>query len=380
MEAVGQLTSGLAHDFSNLLTSISGSLELLQVRISQGRIVDLGRYVTAAQTAAARATAITHRLLAFSRRQMFDPRPVDMNHLVGEMGELIRRTVGPAIAVDTVLAAGLWPVLCDRNQLENALLNLCINARDAMPNGGKLAIGTANIWLDERCARGWDMAPGQYVALSVTDTGTGMTPEVTARAFEPFFTTKAAGTGTGLGLSMIYGFARQSGGQAQIYSQHGHGTIIRLYLPRYCGEDYSEMSRTELTEAPRAVAGETVLIVEDEPTIRMLVTEALDDLGYTAIQAEDGAGGLQVLQSDTRLDLLIADLGLPGGMNGWQVADAGRAARPDLKVLFITGYAESAVLNQNRLEPGMYVLIKPFAMEALANRIKDIISDPSPGE
>jgi signal transduction histidine kinase len=375
MEAVGQLTGGLAHDFNNLLAGISGSLELLQARISQGRIKDLGRYIIAAQGAAARAAAITHRLLAFSRRQTLDPRPTDANRLIVSMEELIRRTAGPAIAVEIVLAAGLWPVLCDSNQLENALLNLCINAHDAMPDGGRLTIETANTWVDERAARERDMAPGQYVALCVSDTGTGMTPEVIARAFDPFFTTKPIGQGTGLGLSMIYGFARQSGGQVRIYSELGEGTTMRLYLPRHHGKVEGEELSPELAEAPRAEAGETVLIVDDEPTVRMLVTEVLEDLGYTAIEAADGAAGLHVLQSSARIDLLITDVGLPGGMNGRQVADAARQARPDLKVLFITGYAENAVLSHGHLESGMHVLTKPFALEALASRIRDLISD-----
>jgi signal transduction histidine kinase len=374
MEAVGQLTGGLAHDFNNLLAGISGSLELLQARISQGRIKDLGRYIIAAQGAAARAAAITHRLLAFSRRQTLDPKPTDINRLIVSMEELIRRTAGPAIAVEIVLAAGLWPVLCDPNQLENALLNLCINAHDAMPDGGRLTIETANTWVDERAARERDMAPGQYVALCVTDTGTGMTPEVIKRAFDPFFTTKPIGMGTGLGLSMIHGFARQSGGQVRIYSELGEGTTMRIYLPRHHGKVEGDEFSPELAEAPRAEAGETVLIVDDEPTVRMLVTEVLEDLGYTAVEAADGAAGLHVLQSNARIDLLITDVGLPGGMNGRQVADAARQARPDIKVLFITGYAENAVLSHGHLEPGMHVLTKPFALEALASRIRDLIS------
>jgi len=391
MEAVGQLTGGLAHDFNNLLTGITGSLELLQTRIAQGRIKEVDRYIDAAQGAATRAAALTHRLLAFSRRQTLDPKPTQANRLVAGMAELIRRTVGPAILVETVLAAGLWPTLCDPNQLENALLNLCINARDAMaqpspgrstreagarPDGGRLTIETANVWLDERGARERDMAPGQYVAICVTDTGSGMTPDVAARAFDPFFTTKPIGLGTGLGLSMIYGFARQSGGQVRIYSEVGEGTTMRLYLPRHGDAAEGEQVQAGLSAAPRAGQGETVLVVDDEPTVRMLVAEVLEEFGYTAIEAADGAAGLRVLQSDTRVDLLVTDVGLPGGMNGRQVADAGRAVRPGLKVLFITGYAENAVLGHGHLDPGMHVLTKPFAMEVLASRIKDLIAGP----
>ena len=373
MEAVGQLTGGLAHDFNNLLAGISGSLELLQARVAQGRIGDLDRYLVAAQGASKRAAALTHRLLAFTRRQTLDPKPTDVNRLVSGMEELVRRTMGPQVAVEIVGAGGLWTTLVDPNQLENALLNLCINARDAMPDGGRLTIETGNKWLDARAARERDLPPGQYVTLCVSDTGTGMTPEVIRRAFDPFFTTKPIGMGTGLGLSMIYGFVQQSGGQARIYSEAGQGAMVCLYLPRHHGEAASEDAPTELAGAPRAGQGETVLVVDDEPTVRMLVTEVLEDLGYTAIEAADGPAGLKVLRSDVRIDLLVTDVGLPGGMNGRQVADAGRAVRPELKVLFITGYAENAVLSHGHLDPGMHVLTKPFAMEALASRIKDLI-------
>jgi len=374
MEAVGQLTGGIAHDFNNLLAGISGSLELLQTRVAQGRINDLERYITTAQGAAKRAAALTHRLLAFTRRQTLDPKPTDVNRLVTGMEELIRRTGGPQVTVEIVGAGGLWTTLVDPNQLENALLNLCINARDAMPDGGRLTIETGNKWLDVRAARERDLPPGQYVSLCVSDTGTGMTPEVIRRAFDPFFTTKPIGKGTGLGLSMIYGFVQQSGGQARIYSEQGQGAMVCLYLPRHHGEAASENAEAELAGAPRARQGETVLVVDDEPTVRMLVTEVLEDLGYTAIEAADGAAGLKVLQSDVRLDLLVTDVGLPGGMNGRQVADAARVVRPGLKVLFITGYAENAVLSHGHLDPGMHVLTKPFAMEALASRIKDLIA------
>ncbi len=376
MEAVGQLTGGLAHDFNNLLAGISGSLELMQARMAQGRIGDLERYLAAAQGAAKRAAALTHRLLAFSRRQTLDPKPTDVNRLVSGMEELVRRTVGPAVTVEVVAAGGLWATLVDPNQLENALLNLCINARDAMPDGGRLTIETGNRWLDQRAARERDLPPGQYVSVCVSDTGTGMAPEVSARAFDPFYTTKPIGMGTGLGLSMVYGFVRQSGGQARIYSEPGQGTMLCLYLPRRHGEAENADGPGELAEAPRAGQGETVLVVDDEPTVRMLVTEVLGDLGYTAIEAADGPAGLRVLQSNARVDLLVTDVGLPGGMNGRQVADAARERRPGLKVLFITGYAENAVFNHGHLDPGMHVMTKPFAMEALASRIKELIAGP----
>jgi PAS domain S-box-containing protein len=374
MEAVGQLTGGIAHDFNNLLTGIAGSLELLQTRMSQGRMTDLDRYMTAAQGAAKRAAALTHRLLAFSRRQTLDPKPTDVNALIRGMEELIRRTVGPSIQIEVVGAAGLWPALVDPGQLENALLNLCINARDAMPDGGRITIETANRWLDDRAARERDLPHGQYLSLCVTDTGTGMTPEVIARAFDPFFTTKPIGQGTGLGLSMIYGFAKQSGGQVRIYSEVDQGTTVCLYLPRHNGAALEAEVISDLAEAPRAEQGETVLIIDDEPTVRMLVTEVLEDLGYTAIEAADGPSGLKVLQTDTRIDLLITDVGLPGGMNGRQVADAARETRPGLRVLFITGYAENAAVGNGYLDAGMQVLTKPFVMEALASRIREMIA------
>ncbi|QEE42729.1 PAS domain S-box protein [Methylobacterium sp. WL2] len=374
MEAVGQLTGGLAHDFNNLLAGISGSLELMQKRIDQGRFTDVDRYMTVAQGAAKQAAALTHRLLAFSRRQTLDPKPTNVNRLIAGMEELVRRTVGPAIHMEVVGAAGIWPALIDPGQLENALLNLCINARDAMPDGGRITIETANKWLDENGARQHDMAPGQYLSVCVTDTGTGMSPSLIAKVFEPFFTTKPLGQGTGLGLSMVYGFAKQSGGQVRIYSEVGEGSTICLYLPRHYGETDEEGLAQMLDEASRAEQGETVLIVDDEPSVRMLVTEVLEDLGYTAIEAGDSAAGLKVLQSDVRIDLLVTDVGLPGGMNGRQMADAARERRPDLRVLFITGYAENSVITNGHLDHSMQVLTKPFAMDTLASRIKDLIT------
>ena len=373
METIGQLTGGIAHDFNNLLTGISGSLELLRTRVAQGRVGDLERYIVGAQGATARAAALTHRLLAFARRQTLDPKPTDANRLISSMEDLLQRTMGPEIKLEAVLSASLWATLCDPNQLEAAILNLCINARDAMPDGGRLTLETANSWIDDRTSRERDMPAGQYTTICISDTGTGMSPEVLARAFDPFYTTKPLGQGTGLGLSMVYGFARQSGGQVRLYSEVGVGTTVRLYLPRYYGEavDADEAEPTML--APRAGAGETVLIVDDEPTIRMLITEILEELGYAAIEAADSISGLKVLNSDVRIDLLITDVGLPGGMNGRQMVDAVRAKRPHLKVLFITGYAENAAIGNRQLLPGMHVMTKPFAMDRLALRIKAII-------
>ncbi|QJU60187.1 PAS domain-containing protein [Sphingomonas sp. AP4-R1] len=375
MEAVGQLTGGIAHDFNNLLTGISGSLEMIQVRLAQGRSSETDRYVQAAQGAARRAASLTHRLLAFSRRQTLAPQPTSVKDLVNGMTDLIERTVGPSIQVEAVNAAGLWPVLVDPSQLENALLNLCINARDAMPDGGKITIETGNRWLDTRAAGERDMEPGQYVSLCVSDTGTGMSKETIAKAFDPFFTTKPIGMGTGLGLSMIYGFTRQSGGQTRIYSELGQGSMVCLYIPRYVGNaDDVVVPDAEPTLKPSARDGETVLVIDDEPTVRMLLTDILDGLGYAALEAADGAAGLKILETDARIDLLITDVGLPGGMNGRQVADAARARRPGLKILFVTGYAENAVLSHGHLDPGMHVLTKPFAMDTMSQRITDLLS------
>jgi PAS domain S-box-containing protein len=373
MEAVGQLTGGLAHDFNNLLAGITGALDLMRMRMRQGRVDDLDRYMTVAQGAARRAAALTHRLLAFSRRQTLDPKPTDVNRLIAGMEELIRRTIGPQIALEVVGTVGLWPTLVDPGQLENALLNLCINARDAMPHGGRITIETANKWLDHAASVTHDLPEGQYLSLCVTDTGTGMTPEIAARVFEPFFTTKPIGEGTGLGLSMIHGFVRQSGGHVRVYSEVGQGTTVCLYLPRHYGDVTLDDVNQKLADVARDGQGETVLVVDDEPSVRMLVTEVLGDLGYSAIEAADSMAGLKVLQSDTRIDLLVTDVGLPGGMNGRQMADAGRERRPGLKVLFITGYAENSLIGNGHLLPGMQVLTKPFAVDALALRIKELI-------
>ena len=380
MEAVGQLTGGLAHDFNNLLAGISGSLELMQARMQQGRFNDVERYMAAAQGASKRAAALTHRLLAFSRRQTLAPKPTDVNRLVNGMQEMIQRTVGPGIPVEVVGASSLWTALVDPPQLENALLNLCINARDAMPDGGRITVETHNKWIDERASRKLDMPEGQYLSLCVTDTGTGMPPEVIARVFEPFFTTKPIGEGTGLGLSMIYGFAQQSGGQVRIYSEVGQGTTICIYLPRHYGEAADEDGAIKLDALPRSGQDATVLIVDDEPTVRMLVTDILEDLGYLAIEAGDSAAGLKILQSDVRIDLLVTDVGLPGGMNGRQMADAGRVSRPDLRVLFITGYAENAILGNGCLAPGMTVMTKPFAMDEMATRIRSLVEAGGEGK
>ena len=374
MEAVGQLTGGLAHDFNNILAGIGGSLEMISTRLAQGRVGELDRFLNGAMSATKRAASLTQRLLAFSRRQTLDPKPIVVNTLINGMLDLIARSVGPGIEVETAGATGLWTANVDAGQLENALLNLCINARDAMPEGGKLTIETSNRWMDERAARLRGLDPGQYVSLCVSDTGTGMTPEVVARAFDPFFTTKPIGQGTGLGLSMVYGFAGQSGGAARIYSEPGKGTMICIYLPRYAGDAKADEEPLAAGEdAPRSGGGETVLVVDDEPLVRMLAVDQLEELGYSVIEAGDAASALRILNSTTPISLLITDVGLPGGMNGRQLADAARVGRPDLEVLFITGYAENAVLNHGHLAHGMHVMTKPFQLDAFARRVKSLI-------
>lgn len=373
MEAVGQLTGGIAHDFNNLLQGISGSLEIMQNRLAQGRTADLPRWLAGAKTSAERAASLTHRLLAFSRRQPLDPRPVRANPLVASMEDMLRRTLGERVELELVLAGGLWLTRCDPNQLESAILNLAINARDAMPDGGTLTIETCNAHLDTLyAAHERDVKPGQYVCICVTDTGTGMSKETMARAFEPFFTTKPIGQGTGLGLSMIYGFTRQSEGYVRIYSEEGKGTTLKLYLPRFRGDDDTAEVAPGLQAAPGSDSSEVVLVIEDEPVVRGLIVEVLTALGYRALEAADGPTGLEILQSRRRIDLLVTDIGLPG-INGRQVADGARLSRPDLKVLFMTGYAENAALASGFLEPGMAMITKPFAMDMLATRIREII-------
>jgi PAS domain S-box-containing protein len=373
MEAVGQLTGGLAHDFNNLLQGITGALDRAQSRIAAGRVSEVDRFLNAALDSANRAASLTHRLLAFSRRQTLDPRPTDVNRLIAGMEDLIRRTVGPSIAIEVVGAGGLWPTRVDASQLESALLNLCINARDAMPNGGKLVIETANKWLDERAASDRELPQGQYLSLCVTDTGTGMTPDVVARAFDPFFTTKPLGQGTGLGLSMIYGFARQSGGQIRVYTEVGKGTTMCLYLPRHLGT--VEVPGETTIETVDRGTGETILIVDDEATVRMLVREILAEHGYRVLEASDARTGLQVMEANRDIALLVTDVGLPGGMNGRQLADAVRAQQRDFKVLFITGYAENAAVSNGHLEHGMEILTKPFAMASLASKVRKMLED-----
>jgi PAS domain S-box-containing protein len=372
MEAVGQLTGGIAHDFNNLLTGIVGSLDLMQTRLDQGRTENVARYINAAMTSANRAAALTHRLLAFARRQPLIPKTVDVNALVVSLEDLLRRTIGERLDLQIVAASDLWCTLCDPNQLESALLNLAINARDAMPDGGRLTIATANARIDSIGAAAPALSPGDYICIAVSDTGTGMSPEVVARAFDPFFTTKPIGQGTGLGLSMIYGFARQSNGYVSIDSKLERGTKVKLYLPRHDG-GVAEDTAASIRDGEHVATGETVLVVEDETVVRGVIVEMLQDEGYRVLEAIDGPAGLRILRQEMRIDLLVTDVGLPG-MNGRQLADQARETRPDLKILFITGYAESAAIAKGFLQPGMEMITKPFDLDNLSRRVREMVA------
>jgi PAS domain S-box-containing protein len=377
MEAVGQLTGGLAHDFNNLLASISGGLQVLKLKLQRGQYGGLERYINIGETSIQRAASLTQRLLAFSRRQTLDPKATDVNYLIAGMEELVRRSTGPNIELRVVSAHDLWTTKVDPPQLENALLNLCINSRDAMmPNGGRLTIVTSNQLIDERIAKEREMRPGEYVSLCVSDTGTGMTTEVMARIFDPFYTTKPIGEGTGLGLSMVYGFIQQSDGQVHVRSDVGVGTTMCLYLPRYDGAPHAQAH----VESPSITSGrdETVLLIEDERALRDIIEEVLRETGYRVLTAYDGSTGLQILNSDTHVDLLVTDVGLPGGLNGRQVADAARVSRPGLRVLFITGYADVTTIGNGRIDHGMEVMTKPFEISALTHRVRKLIDTNRP--
>ena len=374
MEAVGQLTGGIAHDFNNMLTGIIGSLDLMQRYIADGRANEIGRFTEAAVSSANRAAALTHRLLAFSRRQSLDRKQLNVNELIHSLEDLIRRTKGDQIELKLQLADDLWPVSTDVSQLENALLNLVINARDAMPEGGELLIETVNVYLDGSDITTLEpVKAGDYLMLAVSDNGTGMTPSVRSKAFDPFFTTKPIGQGTGLGLSMIYGFAQQSGGHVSLDSLPGQGTCVRLYLPRLYALEPEHPPANPVEPPAHLPSGETVVVVEDDPAVRMLVLDLLKELGYRAFEAEDAKSALPLLESDLRVDLLVTDVGLPG-MNGRQLAEVARQHRPGLKVLFMTGYAQKAAERQGFLEDGMDMVANPFAIELLASKIRTMIS------
>jgi PAS domain S-box-containing protein len=370
MEVIGQLTGGVAHDFNNLLTGIIGSLDIIRRRMAAGRTEEISRFMDAASISAQRAGALTHRLLAFARRQSLDIRPNNVNRLIGDMEDLLHRTLGEHIELKCSLSKALWTAFTDANQLENAVLNLAINARDAMLDGGRLTIETTNVRLDEAYAsQQEDVAPGDYVLIAVSDTGTGMPADVVARAVDPFFTTKPVGEGTGLGLSMVYGFAKQSRGHLRIYSELGHGATIKLYLPRAL-QDAVDLEKP-VEAAPRG-QGETILVVEDDATVRLILADVLEELGYEVLLASDARPAIPILQSDRRIDLMMSDVMLPH-VNGRKLAEIARVLRPDLKVLFVTGYAENAAVQADFLDPGMDMLTKPFALDALGAKVRAMI-------
>jgi PAS domain S-box-containing protein len=374
MEAIGKLTGGIAHDFNNLLTGIIGSLDIIGRRMAAGRLADVPRFMDAASSSAQRAGALTHRLLSFARRQSLEIRPNDINRLVASMEDLLRRTLGERIELDCLLSANLWTALTDANQVESAVLNLALNARDAMPDGGRLTIETTNIHLDETyTSRQDDVDSGDYVVVAVSDTGSGMPPDVVAKAIDPFFTTKPLGEGTGLGLSMVYGFAKQTRGHLRIYSEVGHGTTIKLYLPRAL-QDAVNLEQP-IQAAPRG-QGETILVVEDDATVRLILADVLDELGYDVLLASDARPAIPILQSDRRIDLMMTDVVLPH-VNGRKLAEIARASRPDLKVLFVTGYAEHATYRADFLDRGMDMLTKPFALDALGAKVRAMIDRQS---
>ncbi|MBW8814957.1 MAG: CHASE3 domain-containing protein [Caulobacterales bacterium] len=372
MQAIGQLTGGIAHDFNNMLAIVIGSLDLAKRRLR----TDVDRAeagITSALEGAERAAQLTARLLAFSRLQPLEPRVLDVNKLVGGMSELLRRTIGEQLQVETVLAGGLWRTQVDPAQLENALVNLCVNARDAMPDGGKLTIETANSHLDDAYAAGQpDVEPGQYVMISVSDTGVGMPPDVVERAFEPFYTTKGVGRGTGLGLSQVHGFVKQSRGHVKIYSEPGVGTTIKIYLRRATDEPEAEIPVRPPGDLPRGLPGEIIVVVEDEDRVRHLSVDALRELGYTVVQASDAAQALALLALQPRVDLLFTDVVMPG-LDGRRLADRARELRPDLKVLYTTGYTKNAIVHNGMLDPGVAFLAKPFTVEQLAVKVRQVL-------
>ncbi|RZL94946.1 MAG: PAS domain S-box protein [Variovorax sp.] len=374
MEAIGQLTGGIAHDFNNLLQGITGSMEVMRRRLSLGRTEGLDRYLDAATQSAQRAAALIQRLLAFSRRQTLDPKPVDVNRLIGSMEDLLRRTLGEQVLLAVQFDAAAGSAVCDESQLESAILNLAINARDAMPHGGELRIGAGELQVGERGAAQFEgLAPGRYCAIAVTDTGTGMAADVLAKAFDPFFTTKPIGQGTGLGLSMVYGFVQQSHGHVRLESEPGRGTAVTLLLPRAEPRTPDAALVAPPAGSPLPLGSdEVVLVVEDDPGVRLLVLDLLEDLGYRTLQAPDGATAIPILQSAQRIDLLVSDVGLPG-INGRQVAEIARQHRPDLEVLFMTGYAEQVATRAELLAPGMHMIAKPFAIDDFARIVKQIV-------
>ena len=369
MEAVGQLTGGIAHDFNNMLAGVIGALNLIQRRLARGD-TDVGKFIEGGLDSAYRAASLTQRLLQFSRQSPLEPVALDINKLCLGMTELLTRTLGETIHVETVLSAGLWNAKADPVQLENVILNLAVNARDAMPSGGHLTIETSNAYVDETYATQNQMPDGQYVLIAVSDTGDGMTPEVLAKVFDPFFTTKPVGKGTGLGMSQVYGFAKQSGGHVKIYSELGHGTTVKLYLPRQVGAPITP-TRPGTQHAPSG-GEEKILVVEDDDRVRSFATEALRELGYDVLQANDGVSALAMLEAHIGVALLFTDVVMPG-MTGRQLADQAVAAYPDLKVLYSTGYTRNAIVHNGTVDAGTNFLQKPYSLTDLARKVRGVL-------
>jgi CheY-like chemotaxis protein len=376
MESIGQLTGGIAHDFNNMLAIVIGSLDMARRRLAPDTDQRVTRGIDNATEGAQRAAQLTARLLAFSRQQPLDPQPTDVNKLLGGMSELLRRTIGESVRVETVLAGGLWRAIIDAPQLESAVINLCVNARDAMPGGGKLTIESGNAHLDDAYAMiHADVKPGQYVLISVTDTGAGMPPDVVDRAFDPFFTTKGVGKGTGLGLSQVFGFVKQSRGHVKIYSEPGQGTIIKLYLPRHYGaEKVAGLPASVPADLPRARGEEIILVVEDEERVRHMSVDSLRELGYTVVAAADGEQALEMLAIQPRIDLLFTDIVMPG-INGRVLAERARDQRADLRVLYTTGYTRNAIVHNGVLDPGLALLAKPFTLGQLAVKVRQVLDE-----
>jgi nitrogen-specific signal transduction histidine kinase/CheY-like chemotaxis protein len=373
MEAIGQLTGGIAHDFNNMLAIILGSLEIALRRLVKGD-APIEKHLLTAQEGGRRAAALTQRLLAFSRQQPLQPQSIDGNKLVSEMSELLRRSLGEMIKLETVLAGGLWRTSIDGNQLESAILNLAVNARDAMSAGGKLTIETANAHLDDKYAAGHAVPAGQYVLIAVTDTGAGMTRDVMEKAFDPFFTTKKGGDGTGLGLSQVYGFVKQSRGHVKIYSEVGQGTTVKIYLPRYFGADAPSDARIERAPLPLNDRNVTVLVVEDEDGMRDYATDAFRELGYRVLQAASGPAALELIDSHSEIDLLFTDVVMPD-MNGRRLSEQALQRRPSMKVLFTTGYTRNAIVHNGMLDPDVQLLAKPFTLEELVSKVTEVMKD-----
>ena len=371
MEAVGQLTGGIAHDFNNMLAVIMSAMNLIARKLARGE-TDVEKFVDAATDATIRAANLTARLLAFSRQQPLAPQVIDANRVVTGMSDLLRRALGETIAIETVLAGGLWRSFTDPSQLENAILNLAVNGRDAMPDGGSLTIETANSHLDDGyAATHGEVTPGQYVMIAVTDTGTGMPPEIVSKAFEPFFTTKPVNKGTGLGLSQVFGFVKQSGGHVKIYSEPGEGTTIKVYLKRHFGDEPEVRAASAGTD-PEKRPTETVLVVEDDPRVRAGSVDALRELGYKVVHAGDAAEALRKLDEHPNVALLFTDIVMPV-MNGRKLAEEALVRRPELKVLFTTGFTKNAVVHNGVLDPGVNFLAKPFTIDQLAAKIREVL-------